>query len=63
MKCLVTGATGFLGTNLVHELHKQGWDIRALGLPERVIAWRGIYPQFVVSGISFLPWRLISQPQ
>ena len=33
MKCLVTGATGFLGTNLVHELVKDGWRVRAFGLP------------------------------
>ncbi len=33
MKCLVTGATGFLGTNLVHELVKAGWQVKAFGLP------------------------------
>jgi len=33
MKCLVTGATGFLGTNLVHLLVKAGWDVRTFALP------------------------------
>lgn len=32
MKALVTGATGFLGSNLVHELHAQGWEVRASGM-------------------------------
>jgi dihydroflavonol-4-reductase len=33
MKCLVTGATGFLGTNVVHELVRAGHTVRAFGLP------------------------------
>lgn len=32
MKYLVTGATGFLGTNVVHELAGQGADVRASGM-------------------------------
>ncbi len=30
MKVFITGATGFLGTNLVHQLVKQGADITAI---------------------------------
>ncbi len=33
MNCLVTGATGFLGTNLVHHLVQKGHKVRAFGLP------------------------------
>jgi len=33
MKCTVIGATGFLGTNLVHELVKEGYEVSAFGLP------------------------------
>lgn len=33
MKAFVTGATGFLGTPLIQELDKDGWDITALHRP------------------------------
>ena len=33
MKCLVTGASGFIGANLVHELVSSGHDVRALLRP------------------------------
>ena len=33
MKCLLTGATGFLGANVVFELVRAGHTVRALGLP------------------------------
>lgn len=30
MKCFVTGASGFIGSNLVHALHSRGHEVRAL---------------------------------
>jgi dihydroflavonol-4-reductase len=34
MKCLVTGASGFIGANLVHELRARGHEVKALLRPE-----------------------------
>lgn len=50
MKCLVTGATGFLGTNLVHQLVKLGWEVRALGLPGSETKYLSGLPVEIVFG-------------
>src|SRR5258707_1373492 len=34
MKCFVTGASGFIGANLVHELVNRGHQVRALLRPD-----------------------------
>ena len=34
MKCFVTGATGFIGSNLVHALNRRGWKVVALVRPQ-----------------------------
>jgi dihydroflavonol-4-reductase len=39
MKCMVTGATGFLGTHLVYELVKSGWDVRTFALPGSCVCY------------------------
>lgn len=41
MKCFVTGASGFIGSNLVHELNARGHEVKALlrpGCDERALA-------------------------
>jgi dihydroflavonol-4-reductase len=50
MKCLVTGATGFLGTNLVHELVNEGWEVRALRRPGSEIKYIKYLPIEIVFG-------------
>ena len=41
MKCFVTGASGFVGANLVHELVARGHSVKALLRPESDV--RGLY--------------------
>jgi dihydroflavonol-4-reductase len=55
MKCLVTGATGFLGTNLVHELVRGGWQVRALGLPGSPVNYIRDLPVEIVYGDITVP--------
>lgn len=49
-RCLVTGATGLLGTNLVHALVREGWHVRALGLPGSPTRWIEQLPVETVFG-------------
>lgn len=58
MKCLVTGATGFLGTNLVHELVREGWEVTALGLPGSETRYISDLPVRVVMGDILRPGDL-----
>ena len=41
MKCFVTGASGFIGANLVHELVARGHSVKALLRPDSDV--RGLY--------------------
>ena len=52
MKCLVTGSTGFLGTNLVHQLVAQGWDVRASGFRGTAKHLEGLPIEFVRADIT-----------
>ncbi|MBN1532777.1 MAG: SDR family oxidoreductase [Spirochaetes bacterium] len=50
MKCCVTGATGFLGTNLVHQLVARGWEVRAMGLPGSTVRYIETLPVKIIFG-------------
>ena len=53
MKCLVTGANGFLGTNLVHELVREGWQVRASGRQPAPCRWiAGLPVDYVAADIT-----------
>ena len=55
MKCLVTGATGFLGTNIVHELVKDNWEVVAFGLPGSNIDYLKDLPVEIIFGDVTIP--------
>jgi dihydroflavonol-4-reductase len=48
--CFVTGATGFLGLNLVEHLIREGWRITALHRPKSVLTYLQRFPVDLVSG-------------
>ncbi len=50
MKCLVTGASGFLGTNLVHELIKNKWDVRVIVRKNANIKYISSLPVEIIYG-------------
>lgn len=54
-KVLVTGATGFLGCNIVHELVRLGWDVRASGMHGSEVKYIDQLPiEFVYADITKL---------
>lgn len=63
MRCLVTGATGFLGTNLVRELVFGGWEVRALGLPGSDARYIEELPVRVVHGDVTRPEDMLRHTQ
>lgn len=50
MKCLVTGGSGFLGTNLIHELVKIGWNVKAIVRPNSNIEYIKSLPIEIIYG-------------
>jgi dihydroflavonol-4-reductase len=48
--CFATGATGFLGLNLVEHLIRQGWHVTALHRPTSVLTHLKRYPVDLVAG-------------
>lgn len=49
-KAFVTGATGFVGINLVDELSRQGWHVIALHRPQSDLTWLRRFPVETVAG-------------
>lgn len=56
MKCFVTGATGFIGSNLVHELIAQGHSVKALVRPKsNLTAIKGTEIETVAGDVADRP--------
>jgi dihydroflavonol-4-reductase len=49
-RCLVTGANGFLGLNLVKQLTKQNWRVTALCKPRTDVQYLRQFPVDLIEG-------------
>ena len=59
LKAFVTGATGFVGSNLVKELHHQGWDITILARPTSSLSDIADVPDITSMGTPKAPIHLL----
>ena len=60
MKCFVTGASGFVGANLVHELNARGHEVKIIAREESDL--RGLSPLYkkIRNKLRTLRYRKVS---